>query len=228
VSVTRLLLRATGLPSLQPVAVDDATEAELEAIADRFEAGDASAIADAPLPRIEFLRWLADRRDVLFHGSSRDDLGVLEPIRLSTDVTEFGNQQAVYATSDPVWAIYFAILRRHAPFGTRNGTMGLTDAVYPRWYFFTVRRPFDRLGRFGPGSLYVLPRRSFVEQAPLYGSLRSAQWVSRSAVRPLVRIEVTPDDFPFLDVIGSHREREPILFSVSRTAAKHRLSRLRQ
>jgi hypothetical protein len=55
---------------------------------------------------------------VLFHGSGRDDLDVLEPIRRSRDTTQFGDQEAVYATSDPVWAMYFALLRRGRSFST--------------------------------------------------------------------------------------------------------------
>ncbi|HEY6604990.1 MAG TPA: hypothetical protein VIZ44_01475, partial [Gaiellaceae bacterium] len=72
------------------------------------------------------LQRRALREDVLFHGSGRDDLDVLEPIRRSRDTTQFGNQEAVYATSDPVWAMFFALLRRGRPFSTRNGSMGLS------------------------------------------------------------------------------------------------------
>src|SRR5262249_12505595 len=132
VALARRVLSFSGLPSLGPVGVDAITEAALDRAADRLERGDADAVADSPLHCGEFLRWLAERRPVLFHGSGRDDLDVLEPIRLSRDTTEFGDQQAVFATSDPVWAIYFAVLRRHRPFGTRNGSLGIAGGrVYP-------------------------------------------------------------------------------------------------
>jgi hypothetical protein len=77
------------------------------------------------------LQRRALREDVLFHGSSRDDLDVLEPVRRSRDTTEFGDQEAVYATSDPVWAMYFALLRRGRPFSTRNGSIGAAGAPVP-------------------------------------------------------------------------------------------------
>ena len=218
-------MKLLGLPSLQPVRVDAAAEEELARVADRVEDGDADAIADAPLPRVEFLRWLADRRSLLFHGSGRDDLTVLEPIRLSRDATEFGDQQAVFATNDPVWAIYFAVLRRHAPFGTRNGSAGIAGAgVYPRWYHFSIRRPLDRATRFGPGSLYVVPRAPFIAEPPLRGVYDTAQWVSAEPVRPLVRIPVAPEDFPFLDLVVSHRDRDPDFFIYVRTAARRQRS----
>lgn len=57
-------------------------------------------------------------RDVARHEPSFD---VLEPIRRARDTTQFGDRQAVYATSDPVWAMFFALLRRGRPFSTRNG-----------------------------------------------------------------------------------------------------------
>lgn len=225
-SIARRILRLSGLPSLQPVRTDAAAEDGLARIADRLEAGDADAVEDVPLPRVEFLRWLAERRRVLFHGSGRDDLEALNPIRLSRDTTEFGDQQAVFATSDPVWAIYFAVLRRHRPFGTRNGSLGIAGGqVYPRWYHFSIRRPLDTATRFGPGSLYVLPRAPFTAEPPYRGVFDTAQWVSPSPVRPLARIDVTPNDFPFLNSVVSHRDRDPGFFVYVRTIARHRSAR---
>jgi hypothetical protein len=198
----------------------------LQAIANRLEGGDGEAIRDVPLAKVEFLRWLTQRRDVLFHGSARRDIEILEPIRRSRDTTEFGNQRAVYASDDPVWAIYFAILRRYAPFGTRNSSIGLAGhGVYPRWYAFALRPPFDPATRFGPGSLYVLPRALFRPEPPLLGAIDTAQWVSMERVEPIVRIDVTPDDFPFLHAVGPYFEREPMLLTIARAAVRNRTGR---
>ena len=146
----------------------------------------------------ERFRALVERGDVLFHGSQSGDLERLEPIRLSTDATKFGNQQAVYATSDPVWATYFAILRR-GKYSTRNASLGIVGGnLFPRWYYFSITRP-DGGENFAPGSLYVLPRKTFVRQKPLLRFIDTAQWVSHTAVPILERIDVTPADFPFAD-----------------------------
>ena len=221
-----LLLRGSGLPSLQPVAVEPEAEESLHRIADRLEAGDGEAVESAPLAKVELLRWLTERRDVLFHGSARSDIETLKPIRLSRDSTEFGNQQAVYATDDPVWAIYFAILRRDAPFGTRNGSIAVAGSeVYPRWYSFSLLPPIDPDARFGPGWLYVLPRGPFRPEPPLLGVFDTAQWVSIEPVRPFVRIDVAPTDFPFLDAVGPYSEREPVLFTILRAAVRNRTGR---
>jgi hypothetical protein len=161
--------------------------------------------------------------DVLFHGSGRDDLDVLEPIRRSRDKTEFGDQEAVYATTDPVWAMYFALLRRGRPLSTRNASIGIAAGqLYPRWYFFSLRggyldEPFEN------GWVYLLPREDFTPEPPLAGKLDTAQWVSSSAVRPVGRIAVKPSDFPFRDLLVKHREREPMLVTSLRAGMRTRI-----
>ena len=127
------------------------------------------------------------------------------------DATEWGNEQAVYASSDPVWAIYFAVLRRDNGWrGTRNGSMGIGGR---RFYFFVHNRGSRSPERFGPGSLYILPSDSFVAEQWL---VDTAHLVSHVPVRPLARIDVTPEDFPFRDRIGYYRDREPIWISLLR------------
>ena len=166
----------------------------------------------------ERFRALVERGAVLFHGSQRGDLESLEPIRLSTDTTKFGNQQAVYATSDPVWATYFAILRR-GKLSTANASLGKAGGdLFPRRYFFSLRR-YDDEERFGPGFLYVVPRATFICQKPLLGRIDTAQWVSHVAVPMLERFEVTPDDFPFAHDVVTPRNREPLPVAFLRSVA---------
>jgi hypothetical protein len=216
----RLYLRATGLPSLQPPAPD----ARFAPLADRVLAGDSSALQEPDVPLLGLLRWLAGHRDVLFHGSSRGDLELLEPIRLTRDAAEFGDQQAVFATSDPVWALWFAVLRRNGLRSTSNGSLGIPgDALYPRRYFFSVNDGALASDRFGPGFLYVLPRGPFRQELPRFG-LDTAQWASPVAVRPLVRAGVSPEDFPFLELVVEHG-REPVLATMLRAGARARRHR---
>lgn len=175
------------------------------------------------LPRLdappERFRSLAERDDVLFHGSNLGGLETLEPVRLSRDATAFGDQQAVYATSDPVWAIYFAILRR-GKLSTRNASLGRAGgSLFPRRYVFSLRR-YDGEERFCPGFLYVVPRATFTCQPPLLGRIDTAQWVSHESVPVLERFDVTSADFPFADLVVTHREREPLLMTLLRQVSK--------
>ena len=212
-----LYLRAARLPSLRPIVVGAAAERAFAVAADALFAGEAVTI---PEPRLDFLRWLAENRPVAFHGSPRDDLTELSTERQSRDATAWGDQQAVYASSDPVWAIYFACLRRDGGWkGTRNGSLGTPGGpLYPRRYFFLHNRGSASPDRLGPGSLYLLPPDTFVADAPLAGVVDTAHLVSFEPVKPLVRVDVTPGDFPFRDRIGYYRDREPIWVSLLRPA----------
>ena len=171
----------------------------------------AGETAELPEPRLDFLDWLAAARRVVFHGSQRDDLTLLSTERRSTDTTAWGNPRAVYASSDPVWAIYFAVLRREGAFrGTRNGSIRVGGR---RFYFFLHNRGSASPDRFRPGSLYLLPGDTFTRQpAPV----DLAHLVSHEPVVPLARVDVTPLDFPFRDRIRYYREREPVWISMFR------------
>jgi hypothetical protein len=216
----RLFLRASGLPSLQPPEPDD----RFARLADRVLAGDPGALEEPEVSLLDLVRWLAGHRDVLFHGSSRSDLELLEPVRLTRDASEFGDQQAVFATDDPAWALWFAVLRRDGLRSTRNGSFGIAgDPLYPRRYFFSVDDGALPDDRFGPGFLYVLPRAPFRREPARFG-LDTAQWASPVAVRPLARAGVSPGDFPFLDLVLEHR-REPVLATMLRAGVRARRHR---
>jgi hypothetical protein len=166
---------------------------------------------ELPRPRLDFLRWLGEARGVVFHGSQRNDLVELSTERRSRDATACGDQQAVYASSDPVWAIYFAVLRRDNGWrGTRNGSLGVGGR---RFYFFVHNRGSQSPERFGSGSLYILPSDTFLAEQ---GLIDTAHLVSHLPVRPLARVDVTPEDFPFRNRIGYYRDREPIWISLLR------------
>lgn len=208
-------LRLARLPSLPAVVVGPGTEAGFSVAADELLARGTTAI---PEPRLDFLRWLAEHRPVVFHGSPRDDLRELSTERRSHDTTAWGNQQAVYASTDPVWAIYFACLRRDNGWtGTKNGSMGRAGGpLYPRHYFFVHNRGSASPDRFGPGSLYLLSPDGFVADEPLGGAIDTAHLVSREPVVPLARLDVTPEDFPFRDRVGYYRDGEPNWVSLLR------------
>jgi hypothetical protein len=208
-------LRLARLPSLAPPVVDPETEARFSATADALLAGETTAISE---PRLDFFRWLAQNRLVVFHGSPRDDLRELSTERRTSDSTAWGNQQAVYASTDPVWAIYFACLRRDEGWkGTKNGSLGLAGgSFYPRRYFFLHNRGSESPDRFGPGSLYLLSPASFVADKPLAGAIDTAHLVSHEPVVPLARIDVTPEDFPFRDRVRYYRDGESNWISLLR------------
>ncbi len=212
--LARTLLRASRLRSLDPVEVGPETGARFAAAAEQLLR---SGERPADVPFVTLLRWVAAKGDVLFHGSNRGDLETLEPIRLTRDASPFGDQQAVFAASDPVWAIYFATLRRDNGFhSTRNGSIGLADPLYPRWYYFSHNVGAERNDRFGAGWLYLLPRDPFRREPPLWGVLDSGQWAAPNAVEPLAVVRVAGTDFPFADHVFPHRSEERVFTTALR------------
>ena len=211
-------LRLARLPSLPPPVVDPEAEVRFAAVADELLTGEPVEI---PEPRLDFLRWLAENRPVVFHGSPRDDLRELSIERKSRDAAAWGDQRAVYASTDPVWAIYFACLRRDGGWrGTKNASLGRVGGpLYPRRYFFLHNRGSAAPDRFGAGSLYLLSPRTFVADEPLPGGIDTAHLVSHEPVRPLARIDVTPADFPFRNRIRYFRDREPVWISLLRAGS---------
>jgi hypothetical protein len=160
-----------------------------------------------PVPKWQFLCYLAEQHGVVLHGTGDPNIKVLEP-RLSNDLNEFGAQTAVYAARDGLWAMFFAILdRNHYPMATSNACIRLIDEVgqvsEPR-YVFSINRSALRQQPWRKGVVHLLPGDTFVNQPSLrFGSyeVRVPQVASLVPVRPFAHLEVIPDDFPFLQDI---------------------------
>jgi hypothetical protein len=159
----------------------------------------------------EFLCGVADRRRIAFHGTGDPNIESFEP-RQPIDYAPFGDQKAVFATSDPVWAMFYAIVDRDRyDITLNNGCLVFLDDDRPPHYYFSIscgelpHRPW-RIGY-----VYLLPADGFVEQeSGPYGGhhVRVPQLASPVAVSPFARLQVSPDDFPFLaDIRGHDDER---------------------
>jgi hypothetical protein len=162
------------------------------------------------LPRWQFICHIADTRPVVLHGSGNPDIARFEP-RQPDDVTAFGNQRAVYAASDGLWPMYFAILDRDRnPMTLVNASFRFFEregGVGAPHYFFSISAPALERRPFRRGTIYFLPRDTFRQQPPLeFGELRVAvdHWASPEAVDPICSIAVGPEDFPLLAEIRGH------------------------
>lgn len=160
-------------------------------------------------PRWQFLCWLADTKELLLHGSGSADIAEFKP-RQSNDTAQFGNRTAVYAASDGLWAMYFALVDRRQGSSLVNGSLHVLTGDGTRageYYYFSVDS--ETLGPevWRPGYVYVLPRSGFESEPEehAYGlRLGSTQWASATPVTPLARVEVTPADFPLLEQVRHH------------------------
>lgn len=154
-------------------------------------------------PKVAFLQWLRTHRPVVFHGSGNNDIDVLKPIRSSRDAGAFGDQQAVYASDDPVWAMYFAGLRKQGLRWTKNSCTRIVGDGRDRLprYSFAIDPEATLEGRLGPGTIYVLPREPFVGQPLEFGVFDPCHLVAKQDVPILAKLPIEPDDFPFADAI---------------------------
>jgi hypothetical protein len=218
------LFALLGLPRLPPLQVDPASLSAYEEFTSRHidRPGGLQPLRPPGEPT-SYLRWLAASRRVLFHGSQRDSITELKPDRESGDSTEFGNQRAVFATGDPVWAMWFALLVRGPELrSTRNGVWSIRRERRHRQYFFSVDSERPSAEQLTDGWLYVLPRDGFTAEPAVGGLLQSGQWVNHNPVKPSARIAVTPHDFPFTDVIGRHSADESMLRTLRKARHAYR------
>jgi hypothetical protein len=162
-----------------------------------------------PWPKWQFLCHAADMDDIALHGSGNPDIPLFEP-RQSNDLSEFGNQKAVYAASDGIWAMFFAIVDRERVMSVTNGCVRLVDEtgkLHGPYYVFSVSKSALKNKPWRNGTVYLLPRGTFTVQPPLtFGSktVHIAQLRSLEPVQPMAKLTITPEDFPFLAQIRGH------------------------
>jgi hypothetical protein len=142
----------------------------------------------------------------------------LFPLRRSSDSRTVGNLSAVYACSDGIWPIFFAIWDRRFYGATTNSCFWATDAdgTLRKFYsFFIAAEGQERCGGeagaadrrcWMDGMVYILPRNSFTQLVDEAGNLLE-EWASREPVPVLARLPVSPQDFLFLGDV-SIREAE--------------------
>jgi hypothetical protein len=153
-----------------------------------------------PYPKHEFLHYLVEHRRALVHGSTRPDIELLEPRAESDNAGRVIH--AVFAASDGVWPMFFAILdRKPYPFSVNNGCRREPGG---KVYYFSTSTLDDQ--PWTDGMMYILPRDSFGQISDADRN-PTEQWMSRSPVRPLARLAVTPADFPFLQDVQYHDHR---------------------
>ena len=165
-----------------------------------------------PQQKWQFLCYLADQHDVALHGSGNPDIALFEP-RQPIDLTEFGNQKAVYAASDGIWAMFFAIVDRERVGSVTNACVRLGDetgTIHGPFYVFSVSQWALPSQPWRTGTVYLLPRQTFITQPSIkFGNndVHIAQLASFTHVEPLAKLTVTPEDFPFLAQIRGHDDQ---------------------
>jgi hypothetical protein len=199
-----------GYGLVAPEFIPDVTRDEVFAsLAARMGAG-ASVEWTVPYPKHEFIRWLGSLDRYIFHGSNDRAIDEFLPVRTSMELYDHGgrgNLGAVYGTHDGLWSMFFAIVdRSRIPGSIRNGvtTFEAPDGRTVDSYQFSLDREALPERPFTTGALYVLPRATFTRLPMWPGGPLSNEWASVETVKPLARLTIAPEEFPFIDSIGAH------------------------
>lgn len=187
-----------------------------EEVWDQTGRGEQITVPDPYLPH-EFVQWLIQRDEYIFHGSGKTDIDVFEPRRESLELMNYhggGNLGAVYGTHQGLWAMFFAVVDRGRLQGSiRNGVATYTSSITGEevdLYQFSVSQASLPDRPFSAGALYVLPRETFDRIRLPGGGPYSNEWGSPVSVEPLGVIQLEPENSPFLDEIGGHDDGELI------------------
>src|SRR5713101_5871872 len=146
------------------------------------------------LPKHELLSYLVHSRGYLLHGTASADLDEVRPM-VATDY-EARTLDAVFATSDGIWPLFFATLDRGRAGSLWNGCYQIRrGSVLHRHYFFFTEADPHHESIWRDGAVYVLPREPFGR------TWIPNEWVSPQSVRAVTKLAVSPSDFPFKGLV---------------------------
>ena len=201
-----------GRPEL---STDPETVAAFDLLLEQVLASGPEHLAGYPLnvPKWQFLCHATERADLVLHGSGDPGIALFEP-RQPEDTLEFSSRRAVFAATDGIWPIYYAILdRERYPMMLCNSCVRVcseTGEPSDPYYFFSVSDASLRQRPWCTGTVYLLPGESFEIQPQLAAGdvrIQPAQAASPVPVAPAAKLAVGPADFPFLEQIRGHDDQ---------------------
>jgi hypothetical protein len=157
-------------------------------------------------PKSEFLNYICDWRGFVMHGSPLTDLVTLQPVRKSSDKSEFGNRQQIFGSPDAIWAMWFAILDKDKINLTRNGSVRVgSGSQRVKYYHFELPKENKEHNPFAEGMIYITRAQDFPDKRPYpildWFDAEIEEWGSTQPISPLAKIRVAPRDFPYLDKV---------------------------
>lgn len=200
--IKKFILDKTRLLRIEELKLSDqAIEAFDQMFIEYISSGDGSVFTyNSRYPLYMFLNYMIENKGVLVHGSNHSSISKFEP----RNSTLFNGKpvKAVFASSDGVWSLFFAVLKREGYLGSiRNLCLSVaTNKGKKRYYYFSVNNIDPN--RWTNGTIYFFTKSHFKQ-----GGIRD-EWVCEKELEPLARLTVTPSDFPFLDKVRIHRETE--------------------
>ncbi|MED1204109.1 hypothetical protein [Heyndrickxia acidicola] len=154
-------------------------------------------------PIYMFLNYIIEKKAVLIHGSNHPEITSFEP----RESALFSGKpiKAVFASSDGIWSLFFAVVNRNAVHSLRNLCISIPARKgVKRYYYFSIDQGSNH-DVWTKGTIYVLPKKLFKQ-----GGIKN-EWVCEQEVKPLAKIKVIPKDFPFLKKVSRHKETDSMI-----------------
>ena len=166
-------------------------------------------------PKWQFLSYLCKSRNLVLHGSQNLDIDEVEP-RKANDKKAFSDQNAIYATTDGIWVIYFAIIdrKRFSQLSLFNSCLEIrtsSDHIMGPLYFFSITHSALIQEPWCEGTVYILPRDNFEQeqaQQTLGANIIFPHWIGSQPTKPVAKLHVQPQDFPFLAKVHGHNDEK--------------------
>jgi len=187
------------------------------AFEDLYNSTSAGCLIDyrLPYPKWQYLSYLCETKELVLHGSQDQNISEVEP-RQANDIKEFSDQCAIYASTDGIWVIYFAILdrKKYSEMSLFNSCLRArisADQISEPMYFFSITHSVLLQKPWCQGMIYILPRQSFeqeISQETHGMEIVFPHWISPSPVKPVAKLSVGPQDFPFLEQIHGHDNKK--------------------
>jgi hypothetical protein len=154
------------------------------------------------VPKVDFFRWLVEKKGLLLHGSNNQEIIELEPRQANCTSKAFGNLSAVYAVTDPVLPIFYAIKDIEKFRGTAKSGYSETegDILSKRQYKFAISKDLLEKEPWSNGAVYIVSKHLFTQGHDDEGRLID-EWACAVPVEPIGKIEVSVNDFPYFDEI---------------------------
>ena len=186
-----------------------AHEAAFDDLLARTEAG-AAIDYNISQPKWWFLHHLVRSRGYVLHGTNEPAIEEFET-RQNFDAHGVRAVDAVWASDDAIWPLYFSVVNRPVAQSYINWCSHVRGAS--RYLFSIGSDPRDDAS-WTTGTIYVLPSDTFI------ATPGTRELTSEVPVRPRARLIVEPDDFPFRDQTRGHRRDESVRSVVWRNALR--------
>ncbi|MBD7969244.1 hypothetical protein [Paenibacillus gallinarum] len=154
--------------------------------------------------KYRFLEYLSLKGNYVFHGSNNNNIERFEPRKQTLYNNELTT--AVFATTEPIWSIFYAVFNRSALIGSfRNGCIIGRSKKY---HYYSINESTIKNNPWTDGMLYILPKDKFHMSGQ--GKVQFDEWICNEYVTPISKISVSLSDFYFLNIVAVHKDNESL------------------